>query len=201
MRRTGARIVGARLGPAAIVACVACGLCLVACGGSEGETSAAEETVSARSAPFQKYSGKGPAHLRIAEFGVEGSAGERGQVEGVVVAYLEASSSARWKRACRYLSGILSAQIEEISRKAKRSPPPTCAEVLRALVGSSNRRSGESQVRAPDGIASLRVKEGPGGGFALFHGGDGEDYWVTVNRQDGRWGVSSPTPEAFLSHR
>jgi hypothetical protein len=177
---------------------------MVACGGGGDSTTSPKpaspprEVVSPQSASFEKYSGDGPGQLRIAEFGVEGSETERQEVETIVVPYLQAIGKGDWWRACGYLSDNLVAQFEEIAAKSKRPTPPTCAEILHAFVVTSNRRSGELLVRAPDGIASLRIKDPPGGGFALFHGSDGEDHWMTVRREGDIWGVMSPTPEAFL---
>jgi hypothetical protein len=188
----------------AALALLGCAACLTACGG-EGSTSTPEqaspprEVLSPQSAPFHKYSGDAPGQLHIAEFGVEGSESERREVAAVVTPYLKAVGAGDWKRACGYLSDNLVEQFEEIAKKSKRPTEPTCAEILRALVASSNRKSGESLVQAPDGIASLRIKDPPGGGFALFHGSDGKDYWMTVRREGGGWGVMSPTPEAFLT--
>lgn len=181
----------------------ACAVCLTACGGGDGDSTAssqpARETVSARSAPFAKYSGKGPAKLHLAEFGTEGSDSDRTEVEELIDAYLPAIGGGRWKSACRYLSANLMSQIDQIARRSKRPVKPTCAEILQALVESANARSHESLVTAPQGIASLRIKESPSGGFALFHGSDGEDHWMTVSRAGGTWGITSPTPEAFPS--
>jgi hypothetical protein len=179
---------------------------LGACGKGGGSTStdpestkdAPPEIVSPRSAPFQKYSNGGPVPLHIAEFGVEGSSKEREEVSPIVVAYLQAIGSGDWANACRYLSGSMLSRIETISQSLTKIRQPTCAFILRALVRSSNRKTGESLVYASHGIASLRIKKGPRAGFALFHGSDGNDYWVTVKHEDERWGVSSFTPEKFL---
>lgn len=191
--------------PAFVVAALlGCVTCLAACGGGDSTTgpeaaSPPREVVSPQSASFQKYSGDGPGQLRIAEFGVEGSESERHRVQAVVVPYLQAIGTGDWWRACGYLSDNLVAQFDEIAARSKQPTEPTCAEILRALVSSSTRRSGEPLVRAPDGIASLRIKDPPGGGFALFHGSNGEDHWMTVRREGDVWGVMSPAPEAFLA--
>lgn len=186
-----------------VLACCVTGFS--ACGGDEDSTSssngAKSGVASPRSRPFVKYSGTGPAKLHLAEFGTEGSAGDRAEVETILSAYLKAIRAGRWQSACGLLSAALSVHIDEIAEQAKRQPQPTCVEILPALVQSSNTESGQSIVSAPHDIASLRIKEGPGGGFALFHGGDGKDYWMTVNRDGGRWGILSPVPEAFAAQR
>jgi hypothetical protein len=177
---------------------------LGACGGDDDSTSSGpatmkeqpREVVSPRSAPFQKYSGDGPGELRIAEFGTEGSRSDRLEVQAAVDDYLRATGSGKWGEACAYASVVLRSQIDEIIRNAKQTPKPTCGEVLEALATPP---SGVplADVAAPERIASLRIKEEAGGGFALFRGNDGMDYWMAVRSDDGVWRVLSPAPQAF----
>lgn len=174
-------------------------LVLGACGGEEASTPTAEgpppEVVSAHSAPFAKYSDKGPGELRLAEFGTEGSKSDRLRAQATIDAFLAANGNGEWERACGYASEILLAQIDELIHKAKQSPPPSCGEVLRALASSGGMDS--PPLSAPRGVASLRIKEGPGGGFALFHGSDGEDHWMPMRREEGGWTVLSAAPQRF----
>ena len=182
---------------AVLVATLATAICLAACGGSREESTAkVEETVSARSAPFQKYSGRGPAKLRLAEFGSEASASDRHEVQSTLDSYLEASAEGEWNRACGYVSEVLIGESDELVEQQP-TPRPGCGEVLRALAESSDRRDGGAPIGAPEGIASLRIKEGPGGGFALFHGDDDRDYWIPVRRDSDGWKVLSAAPQPF----
>ena len=174
-------------------------LSLVACGGGNSGSTAPiqrEGTVSSRSAPFQKYSGKGAAQLRIAEFGVEASDEDRAKAQVTLEAYLQAASEGDWAGACGAVSEVLDAQIAEIAADARQTPEPGCGEILRALAGVSSGQRGLS-LTAPGGISSLRIKEGPGGGFALFRGSDGRDYWMAVKREAGGWKVLSAVPQRF----
>lgn len=169
---------------------------LAACGGDGTEETipSREGVVSPRSASFQKYSGKGAAQLRIAEFGVEASDEDRTQAEAAILAYLRAAGEGNWDAACAHVSATLRAQIDEIARRSAASAGRLgCGEILKVLGGGAK----ATPVNAPDGISSLRVKEGPGGGFALFHGGDGSDYWMTVKREQGDWKVLSAAPQRF----
>jgi len=171
---------------------------LAACGGDGDEgtmpSPPREGVVSPRSASFQKYSGKGAAQLHIAEFGVEASDEDRTRAEATILAYLRATEKGDWDAACAYVSATLRAQIDEIARRSAASAgEPECGEILKVL-GEGVKAS---PVDAPNGISSLRVKEGPGGGFALFHGGDGSDYWMTVKREQGDWKVLSAAPQRF----
>jgi hypothetical protein len=153
------------------------------------------EVVSSRSAPFHKYSGRGPAKLRLAEFGTEARSSDRLEVQVAVNAFLLASDNGQWERACPYASEILLSQIRQIARNSKRTPEPSCGEVLQELASPPGKEA--ASPLAPQGIASLRIKEGPGGGFALFHGSDGADHWITVRREAGGWKILSPAAQAF----
>jgi hypothetical protein len=187
----------------ATAAVLACAIFLGACGGDSAQPttdvspSSESGTVSARSKSFQKYSGKGAAKLHLAEFGTEASPEDRIEAQSVVDAFLQATGKGEWSRACGYLSGGLMSQFDEIARRSKGTPKPSCGEILQALAQPSGAQSGKPQVYAPQGLASLRIKEGPGGGFALFRGSDGEDHWMAMKREAGEWGVLSITPQPF----
>jgi hypothetical protein len=171
------------------------------CGGDEtnattSNTSApTPEVVSKRSAPFAKYSGRGPAKLRLAEFGIEASKDDRLEAQATINAFLVASRKGQWERACGYTSEVLRAQIAELIRRYKGSPKPSCGEVLKALASRPGEKT--APLSAPDGVSSFRIKESPGGGFALFHGSDGKDHWMAVRRDGGRWKVLSVAPQLF----
>lgn len=190
-----------RAGPACIVAAaLLSAFTLSACGGDQPDTStdiepASREVVSPRSMPFQKYSGRGMEKLHLAEFGTEGSRKDRLEAQASLKAFLAASGAGEWERACGFVSSVLLAQIEEIIRRSKRRPKYNCGEVLEALASPEGERP--KPLSAPRGISSLRVKVGPGGGFALFHGSDGRDHWMAVRRDADGWKVLSPAPQLF----
>jgi len=149
-----------------------------------------------RSAPFQKYRDKDPAKLPIAEFGVEADAVDRREAQATVVAYLQATGAGEWSEACGYISAVLRSQIDEIIKQ--QSPPkPGCDVVLHALATPPGKQRSGTPIYAPEGIASMRIKEGPGGGFALFHSGEGDDYWIAVKREGNSWRILSAAPQPF----
>lgn len=155
--------------------------------------------VSARSKSFQKYSAPGKLHL--AEFGHEAKGSSRDEADEVVVAYVEAVGHEEWEAACRYLSATVKAQLGQPG--ATSASPGECPKLLAEASESElwRKMSHGSPIYAPEGIASFRIKEGGraggGAGFALFHGSDGEDHWLAIKVEEGRWRVLTPHPEPF----
>jgi hypothetical protein len=194
--------VSRRAAAACLCALLPCAFLLLACGGREQAGTSTpsvppeREVVSPRSAPFQRYSGNGPLKLRLAEFGTEASREDRLKAQARIDAFLAATGRGQWEHACGYVSEVLRAQIAELIRNSRRSPRPSCGEVLQGLAFPRGGKAPRS-LSAPQGIASLRIKEGPGGGFALFHGSDGADHWIAVRREGGSWQVLSPAPQIF----
>lgn len=148
---------------------------------------------SALSAPFARYSGKGKTKLHLAEFGAEASGGERAEIEVVVEDYLAAIEARRWDEACAQLWAA--AQQELVSLLPKTLQDGGCGAALRVFVESFEGAGGKTRVLGADGIVSLRVEQGSG--FALFHAGDGGDYWLAVKDGDEGWAPLSLVPQPF----
>jgi|GEM_PF-5681708 len=174
-------------------------------GGNGSDSGAAQHqdlpvrgSVSPQSSAFKQYSGKGQAKLHLAEFGDEASNSSRGDASEVVVAYLQASGAEEWEKACGYLSATIKAQISGLSKESKSGG---CAETLPTMIETFSPKGDHAPIYAPEGIASLRIKEGglagEGAGFALFHGSDGEDHWLALKREGGKWLVLSTSPQPF----
>lgn len=147
---------------------------------------------SPQSAPFAKYSGPASeGKLHLAEFGEEADGGERAAVGAAIAAYLAAAKAGEWASACRYLAAASQAQ------------GASCPKQLATAFSPSGGLDRDELPSAPEGVASLRIetggRAGEGAGFALFHGGDGSDYWVAVKREDGDWRLLSVTPQPFAA--
>jgi hypothetical protein len=156
-------------------------------------------TPSEQSAPFAQYSDKGPVKLHLAEFGDEASAMSRSEVGPVLDAYLHATAAEEWDKACAYLDSITKAQFEEIAKQQK--DKPGCGEILRLMINQPNPQAVPQGTFPAGGVASLRIEEGgpagEGAGFALLHGDDGADYWITVRREGGAWKVGAIALQSF----
>lgn len=158
-------------------------------------------TPSEESEPFAKYSGEGAVPLHLAEYGDEQSAEERAEVGSALKAYLQATAAEEWDTACTYLAAGMKGQFETVAQQAKSSPKPNCGDILKAFVEKPTPGVVRFQVLGPEGVASLRIKEGglagEGAGFALFHGTNGKDYWMIVRREGGQWMINSMVPQPF----
>jgi hypothetical protein len=194
-----------------LLAGVAISVCAAACGATGGsatiegpttprssntEGGSGSAAVASPAAPdppvpgFEDTSGR----THIPAFGVEASADERSAVEAVLSAYLRASREGEWGKACTYLLGDISSEISVLERGSNPSGGEGCATALPRVFDLS-RRNGLNPYLGPAPLSGLRVKEGTGAGFALFHGVDGNDYWVAMKVEGGRWRVLSTIPQ------
>lgn len=152
------------------------------------------------SAPFAKYSGKGKTKLHLAEFGGEAGDDERAAAQTAILAYLRAERESEWEVACTYLAASVKAQIGELTRAGAEGTSTdaarSCGEGLREYVTMFTAQGPDAVIDAPQGISSLRTKDGAG--FALFHGSDGEDHWIAVRLEPSGWKVISTVPQPFL---
>lgn len=159
-----------------------------AASGSEGEGSV--EATDPPTPGFEDASGQ----TAIPAFGVEADEAERAAVEGVLKAYLQAGGAGEWSRACENLAASASAELGGLAGSSGQSTDGRCAATLPRVVDLLSRY--QDPYFGPVSVSGLRVKESAGAGFALFHGDDGHDYWVSVRKDGDRWGVLStlPTP-------
>jgi hypothetical protein len=186
---------------ASLLALLASAVMLPACGGGSGSTAPVEPAagrsrVAAPSDPpatgFRDSSGV----TDIPAFGSEAAA-QRPAVTRALTAYLQAADSGEWGRACDRLAASTAVELRRLTLKLKQVTHKSCEEGLRLSLGSPS--SGTSLYYGPADVAAVRIKRGngagEGGGFALFHGNDGGDYWMTVRLEGGEWKVSSPAAQ------
>jgi len=177
---------------------------------SEAEERAAYERKrygppSRRSAGFRASSKRGVLK-HLPEFGSEASAGGRNEAQATLAAYLGATGAGDWSEACKYLLPYYVATLEASARAAT-GAPRDCAETLPALFKQAAEQPGPKfpDTQAPR-VASLRVEAYPQdraaelelnleqAGFALLHGSDGEDYYMSMTREGGKWKLTMPMP-------
>lgn len=124
----------------------------------------------------------------VQRFGSEAPAEEREAASGVLESYLHARSAENWGAACAALSARTAEPLEELAASSPKAKGTTCAAALAALAGS--RPAPTDNLAGP--IGALRV-EGDRG-FALFHGSDGNDYVVPMQREGSIWKVATLEP-------
>jgi hypothetical protein len=178
-----------------LLALLACGLATAAgCGGDEAtgepETAAKQE----RLYPWLK----GPSReflIRdgdnsVQTFGHEASKAEREQASGVIQAWMKARAAQNWAKDCSYFSRhYVYTLITADAMKVSNGKVKNCAQGL-AFFGHAASGSYKNNLTGP--IDSLRVDEGQG--YAQYHGSDGHDWVIPLEREDGKWWVANSTP-------
>jgi len=162
------------------------------CGGSGASTTEDSRTVSD---PLAEYP-EGPTREFIVPggdnavqtFGREATLAERKQASRVIHKWMRARAAQDWKKDCSYFSRRyakeLTADAHEVSEGQVKSCPA-------ALAYFGHVASGDYKNNLSGPIDSLRV--GDGHGYAQYHGRDGKDWVIAVEREDGRWKVSIAT--------
>lgn len=163
------------------------GLALLAggCGGggssSPSSTSSTQKT-AAGPEPNAKFK-TSKAGQELVQFGKEGSLTEWEAANAVVVKNLKAREAGNWAEQCETLDQVGIEQIEGAKNHKD------CPAKLKAI-GEPLSTTKEIRVDTLSGsIAVLRVKGNRG--YALYHGNDGQDHAMPLEKEDGAWRVSS----------
>jgi hypothetical protein len=173
-----------------LLAMLGLALVLGGCGGSsppDSAASAAESTkasstddnASEPSAQFGKTGNPNP----IVEFGHEASASERDDVSPVVEKSLKARAAGDFATQCQTLS--LKAIKKVPGAKRRKDCPKALKEFASPLSETAKIR--KDPLTGP--IDAMRVKGDSG--WALFHGNDGNDYGLPLEREGSGWKVGS----------
>lgn len=168
---------------------------LLASGCGSGDSSTVADTAAApRLYPWLK----GPSReflIRngdnvVQTFGREATKAEREQASEVIQAWMKARAAQNWAKDCSYFSrkyvhNLITTDAVVVSHGKVKN----CAQGL-AYFGHQASGSYKNNLTGP--IDSLRVGEGHG--YAQYHGNDGHDWIIAVDREDGKWlvGIASP---------
>lgn len=158
------------------------GVLIAGCGGgSSSSTASSSEAASGTepSAQFLKKKGKNT----IPKFGEESSTQEREAANAVVVESLEAREAADFKTQCETLN---MAAIKEVPGAKTRAG---CSAALKKLAEPLAKTKEIRKDTLSGSIAALRVKGEKG--YALYHGNDGKNYAVPLEKEGGAWKVGS----------
>jgi hypothetical protein len=169
-------------------------LLIVSCGGSDSTADSAskEETVDWSiypPGPTRQFIIPGGDNA-VQTFGREASPAERKQAAEVIAAWMRARAVQDWAKDCSYFSSGYTKNITTDAHGVTHGRVKSCPE---ALAYFKHEASGD-YVNNFKGttVASLRIGEGHG--YAQYHGTDGKDWIVPVERNDGEWKVSIATP-------
>jgi hypothetical protein len=157
-----------------LAALICLGSIVTGCGGSSTSTTSTEASLA-----FIKKGHPSP----IPKFGQEASQEEREEVEVIVSENLKARAAADFSTQCKTLGAKGMAEVPGAKNQQ------SCTKALKGL---AEPLSGSKKVRKDTlhgSISALRVKGDKG--WVLYHGSDGKDYAVPVEKEDGSWTVGS----------
>ncbi len=175
-------------------------LALVGCGSSGGDSTEAASTAKEFypwiKGPTREFLDPGGDNV-VQTFGKEGTKAEREQASEVIAAWMRARAVPDWKKDCSYFSTGYRREITKDAHGVTNGEVKNCPQ---ALAYFKHEASGD-YVNTFDGrrIASLRVgiyKGQLNQGWAQYHGNDGKDWIVPVERsgKGEPWmvGIASP---------
>jgi hypothetical protein len=166
-------------------AALALTVCVAGCGGSGSPANSSSTTASAKaregSAEFDSS-----GNNWFVNFGTEGSASEIKAADSVLDANLKARAAADFEAQCATLS---LGMIDKMVGPKQKDPAAACPEALKKIAEPLS-ASKEARKDTLDGaVGALRVKGAKG--YALYHGNDGSDYAMPMEKQSGAWKVSA----------
>lgn len=166
----------------------------VGCGGGEatGET---ETTVKQErlypwlKGPTRQFLIRGGDNA-IQTFGREATKTEREQASAVIEAWMKARAAQNWGKDCSYFSRrYVHSLITTDAVKVSEGKVKNCAQGL-AYFGHAASGSYKNNLTGP--VDSLRVEGNRG--YAQYHGNDGHDWVIPVEREGGKWLIANSTP-------
>jgi hypothetical protein len=126
----------------------------------------------------------------VQTYGREATGAERAQASDVIEAWMKARAAQNWAKDCsyfarKYVHTLVATDAVQVSEgKVKNCP--------QALAYFGHLASGSYKNNLTGPIDSLRVKGGLG--YAQYHGNDGHDWVITMEREDGKWWIANSTP-------
>ncbi|HEX5592852.1 MAG TPA: hypothetical protein VFX35_05845 [Solirubrobacterales bacterium] len=177
-----------------LIALLACCMAEFGCGGDEATGEQDAEAKEERLYPWLK----GPSReflIRdgdnvVQTFGREATEAEREQVSKMIQAWMRARAAQNWAKDCSYFSDeYIHILVDTDAVSVSEGKATTCPKAL-AFFGHQASGSYKNNMAGP--VVSLRIGEGHG--YAQYHGNDGHDWVVPVEKEDGKWWVANATP-------
>ncbi|HEX6781514.1 MAG TPA: hypothetical protein VF125_05720 [Solirubrobacterales bacterium] len=167
------------------------------CGGDGGESTGAPDTTTKESAPttdLSKEAGnfRGPNGGNTqAVFGHEASRAERARASRIIEGWMRARASTDWAADCSYFSRrYRHALVAEDATQVSNGEVQNCPQAL-AFFGIA--ASGDYKNTLSGPIDRFRVAGGQG--IALYHGNDGNNWAVLMEKEAGKWWVAVAAPQ------
>lgn len=134
----------------------------------------------------------------VQTFGEEGTPQERAEATAVIAGWLRARAVRNWRKDCSYFSREYAKLLTEDAHDVTKGRVTSCAGALAVFKQNA---SGDYIKTLTGSIDSLRVGEGEGVtgdfgelGYAQYHGNDGHDWVVPLEREEGEWKIIKAAP-------
>jgi hypothetical protein len=171
-------------------------LLVFACGCGGGESTGPVDTTNGKSARTTDLSREG-RNFRApnggntqAIFGHEASGAERARASRVIEGWLRARAITDWAADCSYLSRrYRHTLVAEDATGVSNGEVQNCPQAL-AFFGIA--ASGDYKNTLSGAIDGFRVASGLG--IGLYHGNDGNNWAVTMEKEAGKWWVAVAQP-------
>lgn len=170
---------------------------LSGCGGGSDNTTEAAKTESHLypwiKGPTRQFLEPGGDNV-VQTFGREGTRAEREQASETIEAWMRARAAQDWKKDCSYFGQGYRENITNDAHGVTNGKVKNCPQ---ALAYFKHEASGDYVNNLSGPIDSLRVgvfKEQLNQGWAQYHGNDGRDWIVPLEKENGRWMVGLASP-------
>jgi hypothetical protein len=168
-------------------------VCVAGCGGdssSDGDASGASgPAIAYPEGPTREFFIPGGNNL-IQLYGREGTPAEREEASAVVEAWMQARASGDWAEACRHLNAVTKRKAPIYASELSQRKVEGCPAGLRSMASEQPAATQANTMTGP--IDSLRVGEGQA--YAQYHGRQGKDWIVTLEREGGEWKIPALEP-------
>lgn len=170
-------------------------LVVFACGCGGGESTGSVEATTGNDARSTELSPhernfQGPDGRAQSAFGHEASRAERAQASRVIEGWMRARAATDWAADCSYFSRrYRHALVAEDATEVSDGEVQNCPQAL-AFFGIAASGDYENTLSGP--IDRFGVAGGLG--IALYHGNDGNNWAVTMEKEAGRWWVAVAMP-------
>jgi len=135
----------------------------------------------------------------VQTYGEEASKQERERASQVIALWMKARAAQDWQKDCgffsrAYIHSLVATDATQVTNGKVKTCPAALAYFGHLASGSyKNNLTGE--------IDSLRVGEGQGvagnpvtSGYAQYHGNDGKDWVIPVEKEGGEWKIAKAAP-------
>jgi len=126
----------------------------------------------------------------VQTFGREATKAEREQASRVIAVYMRAREAEDFEKACSQYSRPYAAEMFRDANDVSGGKVKNCAQALAYFGPKALGQNYENNLTGP--VDSLRIEEGRG--YAQYHGNDGRDWVLSVEREDGKWWVALSAP-------